>query len=651
MHVNVTLVAWLGEWMRTASVKSICCVVVSAALAPGASAAFPATIDLGEMDQSTGFSIPHGGNLELPRYVHPAGDINGDCLADFVMGDPSRSLEGVVSCGSARVLWGPMEASDGPDSESPSNGVFVPGRNARDLAGWSVGGVGDINGDSFDDFVVNAFGADPGGRVDAGENYLIYGLPGGPGVDGTFAPDSMTRHTGTLIAGTSEYYPVSEVRAAGDLNADGYDDMLLPASNWRSYIVYGREFPGGSDRLLRLGELNGVNGVRLMDTAGISSVGDYNGDGHTDLLWDKRIVFHGQDRIGSDGSASAADANLLDGLTLQTQHGNFAIPGGPAGDFNGDGLADLLLQDSPYRILLFGRSAAAPPNEPLSTANLAPEDGLRIYTSGEVWAAGDVNADGYSDILINDSTYSAKQGISFLLYGKALPVRPNGILVPDAYTFAADDGVVIRREAGAADQQVGVAGKCLGDINADGVSDFFVVQRRQPAEIHALRGQSTSSAAAWKSWAPAGDAPLLPVGHVPDFALKYLPESRILVDFANGQGSGAAGASVQTATFSRSAAGISNLANAADGWWRVQTDRTGWNSAELVFLLTLPMIRNLDPGSLVLATSPNPDGPWQSVANHEFELERLRIRATVSSFGYFAVTGTKIGQSEAIAIY
>jgi hypothetical protein len=105
--------------------------------------------------------------------VASAGDLNGDGLADLIIGAPS----GGSSPGRTYVVFG--KTSTGTISlsavASGSGGFVIQSQSGNDKAGTSVAGAGDINGDGLADLLVGAFQSDPGGRTDAGSSYVIFG--------------------------------------------------------------------------------------------------------------------------------------------------------------------------------------------------------------------------------------------------------------------------------------------------------------------------------------------------------------------------------------------------------------------------------------------------------------------------------------------
>src|SRR6185436_18241928 len=145
----------------------------------------------------------------------------------------------------------------------------------------------------FDDAIIGAPYADHYTFIRPGGAYVIYGgIHGGPAFEtpGPFDLSSVDGTTGSILLGTQLLERAgTSVRAAGDVNGDGYDDVIVGASPslgapGRAYVVFGAT--------LELAGLNGANGFTITDTSGaarglgmsVSGAGDVNGDGFGDLV-------------------------------------------------------------------------------------------------------------------------------------------------------------------------------------------------------------------------------------------------------------------------------------------------------------------------------------------------------------------------------
>ena len=266
----------------------------------GHAGGFAATLDLSTLNGNNGFVINGIDSGDLSGHsVSGAGDINGDGFRDLVIGARAADPNGNSGAGESYVVFGHaggFAATLDLSTLNGSNGFVINGIDQQDLSGHSVSSAGDINGDGFGDLVIGAPNADPNGNSNAGESYVVFGHAGG--FAATLELITLDGNNGFVIHGIDFVdWSGFSVSRAGDINGDGFDDLIVgaPASrtghslSGEAYVVFGQSAGFGSS--MNLSALNGtngfaINGIDALDRTGysVSGAGDINGDGFDDLV-------------------------------------------------------------------------------------------------------------------------------------------------------------------------------------------------------------------------------------------------------------------------------------------------------------------------------------------------------------------------------
>jgi len=458
----------------TGSLRAGACYVVY-----GKTSAFAHTINLSSLNGGTGFRIDGAAEGENSgNSVRAAGDVNGDGRDDLIIGAPGApgaGPDGNVKSGSSYVVFGnasAFQATIGLINLDGSNGFRLDGDLNFDRSGFSVSGAGDINGDGVDDLIVGVSAIGPNRTGLPGKSYVVFGKTSA--FAATINLGSLNGSDGFRLNGAvAGDLAGRTVSAAGDINGDGVDDLIVGAPgagpdgnaySGSSYVVFGKTsaFAASFD----LANLDGGNGFRLDGTVvneysgfSVSAAGDINGDGLDDLIVGAHPASPNGLRSGSSfvvfGKTSAFTSTIklsslngsngfrLDGA-LAGDYSGFSV--GAAGDLNGDGLDDLIvgargtdfngsLSGSSY--IVFGKTSAFPAT--IGLASIDGSNGFRLDgalagdTAGaSVSAAGDINDDGFDDLLIGapfaDPNGISNSGSSYLVFG-----RDTGLVFKDGF--------------------------------------------------------------------------------------------------------------------------------------------------------------------------------------------------------------------------
>ena len=350
------------------------------------------------------------------------GDVNGDGRPDVVVGAEGADQNGRLNSGSAYVVFGPSPGSVDLGALG-DRGFRIDGAVAGDRAGSTLA-LADVNGDRRADVVVGAELADGGGRNEAGSVYIVYGKASPETVDLAALGAAGFRIDGAGIGDRTG----GALAAAGDVNADGLQDLVLGAAradaagsdSGAAYVVFGTTSAATVDLASPGNSGYRVVGAAAGDRAGISvaGVGDLNGDRRAEVLVGADGAEHSGRRFSGSayvvfGRATTEPVALgvLGGLGFRVDGPESALVGtsvAGAGDVNGDRVPDLVVGGpgadlfSGVAFVVFGRTSAA-------TVDLTALAGAGIRidgavagdrAGGAVAGAGDVNGDGRADVVV-----------------------------------------------------------------------------------------------------------------------------------------------------------------------------------------------------------------------------------------------------------
>jgi Putative Ig domain/FG-GAP repeat len=314
---------------------------------------FPSSFSVDTLNGTNGFVI-NGDTDRLGWSVNTAGDINGDGKADLVLGAPETYSNRE---GAAYVIFGQSSfpPSFNVSTLNGTNGFVVNGLDSRSRLGSSVSTAGDINGDGKADLVLGA----PSWQGNGGRTYVIFGQSSFPPSFDLFTLNGTNGFWVGVISPVDRFG--FSVSAAGDVNRDGKDDLVLGdpeayGSRGGAYVIFGQNsFPSS----FNLSTLNGANGFVVYGIEpdscsfgfSVSAAGDINKDGKADIVvggWcfdptGAAYVIFGQSSFPPSFNISTLNGTngfIVKGISRGDGLGESVST---AGDMNGDGKDDLVL--------------------------------------------------------------------------------------------------------------------------------------------------------------------------------------------------------------------------------------------------------------------------------------------------------------------
>jgi MYXO-CTERM domain-containing protein len=384
------------------------------------------------------------------------GDVNGDGYADIAIG-AFRASNGTTG-GTGAVFLIPGSSGGPAITNSALADTILFGANASDALGQALGAAGDVNGDGYADVIAGAPGVE-NPENNEGRATIYFGSAETRGLrpisDRGIEVDAASAALGTFVA------------AAGDVNGDGFGDYAVAAPNFGGanngtvFIYHGGA--AGSDGTAD-GTLTGPAGAGFGKA--VASAGDINGDGFGDLVVGAPNFGDGQAEegrifvyLGASGGITAATP----AVTFDSNSAG-ALLGSSVGatDFNGDGLFDVLAgapglsngqvgEGGVY--LLRGSFAGFIASDPL----FLESDTANARFGAAVAGAGDFNADGFGDVVVGAPGYSDGEVGEGRIY-----VYPGG---------AAGLSAPVARESDVASAALGTSVDGAGDADGNGFAD------------------------------------------------------------------------------------------------------------------------------------------------------------------------------------
>jgi hypothetical protein len=450
--------------------------------------------------------------------VAGAGDINGDGYGDVIMGAPTMNAAGENDGAAFLYLGGPDYIADGGPGDADT--ALYPGQ-AGCLFGTSVACAGDVNGDGYDDVIVGSE-VYRNNEAAPGAVFVYYGSP-----EGIASRSSGAEADAVIISDVNDSLFGCSVAGAGDVNGDGYADILVGAKQYRT----GGEMTGAA--FLFTGSPDGIQAASPADAwavfesdqplsmfgASVAFAGDFDGDSLDDVIIGAADVMRETDenerpvargygyRYEYDNQGAAfvftkvtggihriTDSDVRTRLGIQ-QDALFGCSVAGAGDVNGDGFCDVIVGAERHVVddiqvgaaFLFYGPDFGIEEEPV-TVFIGDQADANFGTS--VACAGDVNGDGYADIIIGSGigdyreisfreetreflmppSYSRPdyllEGAAFLWYGSA-----EGIDFENNFATAAQADVIYQPSL-----SYSLFGGCVasaGDVNGDGMSEVI----------------------------------------------------------------------------------------------------------------------------------------------------------------------------------
>lgn len=476
----------------------------------GKASGWNSAINLQNLDGTNGFIINGiydttqnlGGNAGY--WISAVGDINNDFFDDFIISAPTLGTNGPNSATGQSYLilgtsqWanflnqGVLELSD---VNTLNSRVFLFNNpNSGTQLGLGLGSIGDVNGDGSPDMAIATPQIYPG--VETSQIYVAYGHPW-VGAGGSIDVTKLRSDNGFVFQPVTKN-EIGTVQLGADINNDGYVDTLIADAGFNGaggkivYLFFGSD-PAQPSTFVDSVAITIASNDGLILGQQTLDYGDFNNDGITDFVVSRSGAL-GQSYatiiLGSEDSSIWSSINPDTGIdinNLLASNGgvNITVPNVPnqgalvnlaSGDFNGDGIDDVLLSSANLNpVIVFGKETWS--SGVTSNVNVLNESlPIQIEAGKPITAVnslGDVNGDGYEDFgligidEVNENLYG------YVIFGKN-NLASNSSL--NLATLNGSNGFKLTSPSiSSISEQGGVGSISLaGDLNGDGFGDFIV---------------------------------------------------------------------------------------------------------------------------------------------------------------------------------
>jgi hypothetical protein len=395
-------------------------------------------------------------NSQMGFSVSTAGDVNGDGYSDIIVG--ASLFDNVETDEGAAYIY---HGSATGVSTTPN--LIIESNQVAAQLGFSVSCAGDVDNDGYSDIILGAWLFDDG-EANEGVAFVHHGSA--TGVNATPAI--------VLQANQSAANYGIAVASAGDVNGDGYSDVIVGAEDYDN---------GNTDEGVAFvyhGSATGLTNIAATTLESnqdlsqfgfaVSSAGDVNGDGYSDVIVGAYLFDNGEVNEGNafvyHGSATGIVNTIVATLQSNQSSSNFGISVKCAGDINSDGYSDVLVGADMYQngqsaeggaFIYYGSSIGTNITPTILESNQANARMGRGINS-----CGDVNGDGYSDVIVGAWSYDNGQndeGAAFVYHGSAAGIS-------NIATSTLENNVAFAN--------YGCSVASAGDVNGDGFSDVII---------------------------------------------------------------------------------------------------------------------------------------------------------------------------------